>query len=178
MSRTSSSEYPRARSRSATFTLTKVEPLPARSVADVATGLTLELYDQDGEWSSLPDFDSLTPNRVEQVSSIDLAAGGRDEFFGLRFRGYIDVPETGVYTFLVTSDDGSRLLIDGTTVVDNDGIHGARQRTGFIALASGKHELSLVFFQGAGGVALEVLLEGPGFEAQEIPTDMLFRRRP
>ncbi len=163
-------------SRSATFTLTRVEPRPARSVVDVATGLTLELYDQNGEWSSLPDFDSLIPNRVEQVDSIGIVAVGKDEFFGLRFRGYIDVPETGVYTFLLTSDDGSRLLIDGTTVVDNDGVHGARQRTGFIALAAGKHELSLAFFQGAGGMALEVLLKGPGFEAQEIPTDMLFHR--
>ncbi|UCG88923.1 MAG: chitobiase/beta-hexosaminidase C-terminal domain-containing protein [Gemmatimonadota bacterium] len=164
-------------SRAASFTLTKVDPLPAYSVSDLMPGLRLEFYEQNGGWSSLPDFDVLTPNLVQQVDAIGLDSVSRDEFFGLRFLGYIDVPQTGVYGFFVTSDDGSRLLIDGNEVVDNDGIHGEREKSGFIALEAGKHELSLSFFQGAGGVALGLRCEGPGFEEQKIPPEILFHRR-
>jgi hypothetical protein len=164
-------------SRAATFTLTEVEPQPAHGVSDAVAGLTLEIFEQDGGWSSLPEFDVLTPSRIVRVDVVGLDAVDIDQFFGLRFRGYIDVPDTGVYGFFLTSDDGSRLLIDGTEVVDNDGIHGARERAGYVALAAGMHELSLSFFQGAGGVSLGLRLEGPGFEAQEIPGEMLFQRR-
>jgi hypothetical protein len=163
-------------SRVSKFELTKVDPLPAAEVTEGATGLTLEVYEHDG-WSSLPDFDAFTPVRTEAVSGIGLDSVDEEESFGLRFRGYLDVPATGVYGFLLTSDDGSRLLIDGREVVDNDGIHGARERSGFAALEAGKHELVLSFFQGAGGSALALLLERPGSEAQEIPSEMLFHRR-
>ena len=37
-------------------------------------------------------------------------------------------------TFYTSSDDGSRLWIDGTPVVDNDGIHPPIERSGSIAL--------------------------------------------
>ena len=39
---------------------------------------------------------------------------------GLITKGYILIPEDGVYTFALLSDDGSWLKIDGNMVVDND----------------------------------------------------------
>jgi hypothetical protein len=42
----------------------------------------------------------------------------------LRHTGLLTVPQDGLYHFVLTSDDGSRLEIDGVRVVDHDGLHG------------------------------------------------------
>jgi hypothetical protein len=78
-----------------------------------------------------------------------------------------------VYGFHLSSDDGSRLAVDGAVLIDNDGIHGDRRRSGYVALEAGLHSLELVFFQGRGGVALALGLEGPGMEEQPIPAGLL-----
>jgi hypothetical protein len=161
-------------SRAATFALTQVDPLPASDVSDAEAGLMVELYDQAGGWNSLPDFDVLAPALVEPVAAFELGIGGRREHYGLRFRGYIRVPDSGVYGFHLTSDDGSRLLIDGQEIIDNDGVHGARERSGFVALEAGLHAMTLLFFQGRGGIALRLRFEGPRHEIQAVPPEALF----
>lgn len=99
-------------------------------------------------------------------------AAPRRENFGLRYRGFIDVPEDGVYGFRLTSDDGSRLFVAADLIVD-DGIHGARERSGYVALGAGLHPMELVFFQGRGGVALTFHYDGPGFDKREVERDVL-----
>ncbi|KPK75107.1 MAG: hypothetical protein AMS25_18605 [Gemmatimonas sp. SM23_52] len=148
-------------------------PRPAVAVADRQPGLVVEYYEQDGSWRELPDFDALEPAAQRTVERVQHSVGEREEYFGLRFRGYIEIPRTGVYGFYLTSDDGSRLSLDGDLVVDNDGIHGAREKTGYIALEAGMHPVELLFFQGAGGIALSLSIDGPGLKKQEIPPTML-----
>ena len=41
-----------------------------------------------------------------------------EEHFAFRMRGFVDVPETGVWIFSTESDDGSWLFVDGRMVVD------------------------------------------------------------
>ena len=56
-------------------------------------------------------------------------AGAPDEdHFAYLFSGYIDVPEEGIWSFALKSDDGSALWIDGVCVVNNDGSHSAATR--------------------------------------------------
>jgi hypothetical protein len=93
---------------------------------------------------------------------------------GLRFHGYLRVPRTGVYGFYLTSDDGSRLIVDDSVVVDHDGVHGASERSGWVALAVGYHPIELQFFQGRGGVALALALDGPELPRREIPPGWLY----
>ncbi len=40
------------------------------------------------------------------------------EFFAIAWLGFIFVPKTGLYRFYVTSDDGSKVWIDGKLVID------------------------------------------------------------
>lgn len=83
--------------------------------------------------------------------------------YAMEFAGYIDAPADGTYTFSTTSDDGSRLWVGDTLLVDNDGLHGATTKTGpGIALKQGKHPVKITFMQGAGDQALEVKWSGPG----------------
>ena len=57
--------------------------------------------------------------------------------------------------------------------MDNDGVHGVRERSGYVALAAGKHPIELVFFQGRGGIGLSLLWDGPGFEKREVAPEAL-----
>src|SRR5262249_30469680 len=73
------------------------------------------------------------------------------------------IEREAVYTFIVTSDDGSRLYIDGKLVVDNDGIHAPQARQGSTRLTKGVHKITVGFMQGGGGAELDVQIEAPGF---------------
>ena len=86
------------------------------------------------------------------------------------------MPQTGVYSFYLESDDGSKLFIGEECVVDNDGLHGSKMESGTIALARGAHPIEVIFFQKMGGVNLEVFYSGDDFEAQDIPPAMLFHK--
>lgn len=97
---------------------------------------------------SLPDFDLLTPTLTQVVSFLDPeAAARRDERFGLVYKGYIDLPETGEYTFHLESDDGARLIVDGKTVLDDSLKHPIREVDGNVRLEKGRNPFELRYFQ-------------------------------
>ena len=59
-------------------------------------------------------FLSIAPNSRQSVSSIDYDNGDlpfTNENYGLLFTGYFKAPETGTYTFYITSDDRSLMWI-------------------------------------------------------------------
>jgi alpha-L-fucosidase len=86
----------------------------------------------------------------------------REEFFGLVFSGFIDVPATGLYRFFVDSDDGSVMKLHTTTVVDNDGLHSATEKSGAVALEKGLHPIEIRMLEAAGQDLLRVSWQGPG----------------
>lgn len=110
----------------------------------------------EGFWTSLPDFATLTPKAEGVVTGFDLSPKLRPNFYGFKYTGFIDVPRTATYTFYVTSNDGSRLSIDGVEVVNNDGVHTARERFGVMELTAGLHEIDVEYFQRAGASDLIV----------------------
>jgi hypothetical protein len=126
-----------------------------------------------GSWTALPDFSALTPARTGTVGGFDLSPRTQDDNFGFVFTGYLALPTEGSYTFFTTSDDGSRLLIDGMEVVNNDGLHGAQERSGSLTLAAGEHAIEVAYFEAAGGQSLAVSYEGPGILKQAIPASAL-----
>jgi len=78
-----------------------------------------------------------------------------DNFY-MRWRGQITIAVNGTYDFKTRSDDGSFVIIDGTTVVNNDGWHGMQDQEGSIALTPGTHTIVIPFNEGGGGCGLEV----------------------
>ena len=57
----------------------------------------------------LPDFSSLSPVIKGVATNFDLSYRTRGENCGLTFDGFIQIGKPGIYTFYLTSDDGSRL---------------------------------------------------------------------
>ncbi|GAB4012832.1 hypothetical protein GCM10028808_30260 [Spirosoma migulaei] len=143
--------------------------------ANVVTGLSYDYY--ENSWTSLPDFTTLTPVKSGTTTTPGLSVRSRDQNYGLRFTGYISVPTDGTYTFYTNSDDGSKLLIGTTEVVNNDGGHTEQERSGTIGLKAGVHALTVVYFQSSSSQVLSVNYSGPNINKQVIP-DASFRRVP
>ncbi|MGL4491948.1 MAG: PA14 domain-containing protein, partial [Tannerellaceae bacterium] len=94
---------------------------------------------------------------TQQVDKVAIPAGAKG-FLGLEFNGYIEVPEDGIYSFALLSDDGSRLYVNDYLVVDNDGPHGPKEVIGQYAMKKGLHPIKIYYFDGNNGgqLALEV----------------------
>ena len=95
--------------------------------------------------------------------------------FGLLFRGFIDVPETAIYSFFLTSDDGSVLRIAGRLVVDNDGAHSGKEKSGQVALAKGLHPFELDYMDLGGGGMLDLKYSKNNEAPQPVPASWFKR---
>ena len=71
--------------------------------------------------------------------------------FGSQSAGQLSVEAGGLYTFNLTSDDGSSLFIDGVKVIDNGGGHGPFTASGSATLGAGTHSFTVNFFEDFGG---------------------------
>lgn len=67
-------------------------------------------------------------------------------FAGLIFEGYFEVKSDDVYTFELASNDGSMLYVDNTLIINNDGPHGNKAKTGQKALSKGWHKMYAEYF--------------------------------
>ncbi len=143
------------------------------SFINTVGGLDYAYY--EGSWNLLPDFATLTPAETGTVAGFDLTPKNRNDNYAFQYTGYVQVPTDGLYTFYTTSDDGSKLYIGDTQVVDNDGLHGNQERSGTIGLRAGKHAIRVTFMQGLYGANLSVSYAGPGLGKQVIPATALFR---
>lgn len=72
----------------------------------------------------------------------------RFEWFAIDYNGRFWIQDPGKYEFFLMSDDGSKLYIDGKTVIDNDGVHASVERAGSATLKSGVHRIRVSYFQG------------------------------
>ncbi len=154
---------------SSTIDVPKVNPAVKKSVQP---GLVVGYY--EGSWKMVPDFNVLKAVKEEVVTRISVVPAKRLNDYALRFTGFIRVPEDGIYTFYSRSDDGSNLYIDDKKVVDNDGTHTAREKSGTIPLQAGLHPIRVEYFQGSEGQSLGVVWETPTSRKRRIPEDILF----
>jgi uncharacterized protein YjdB len=144
--------------------------------ANTVSGLNYNLY--NGSWSTLPDFTTLTPATSGTIANFDISSKAGADNFAFQFSGYINIPTDGNYTFYTSSDDGSKLYIGTTQVVNNDGLHGSTEQSGTIGLKAGKHSITVTFFEYTGGESLSVSYSGPSITKIAIPSSMLFRDQP
>ncbi len=141
----------------------------------IQNAFTGDIYYLPEGTSQLPDFSSLTsvgkiytkilniPERAFDLGFPNVTS--RFEWFAIRYTGDIRIrPEQeGNYSFRLTSDDGSRLIIDNKTVINNDGQHPTSAAEGSIFLTEGIHQVTIDYFQGPRlHVALIFEVQPPG----------------
>ncbi|URC13406.1 family 20 glycosylhydrolase [Flavobacterium sp. B183] len=98
----------------------------------------------------------------------------KERYIGLKFDGYIYVPETANYTFSTLSDDGSKLFIDNELIVNNDGIHWLNEAYGTVKLEKGFHKFNISYFDQVGGTTLNCFIQPEGKEKQEISASQFY----
>ncbi|WP_423463284.1 family 16 glycoside hydrolase [Promicromonospora sp. MS192] len=144
--------------------------VPAATAADdlppQEPGVTLRTYDLARDLSELctlrsgqtPNVDQLKPT-IDYSTEADFGMGER---FIAHALANLDVPAAGNYEFRLTSDDGSRLVIDDAVVIDHDGLHEATSKEGTVALDAGYHDLRVEYFDNTNDNILKLEWRTPG----------------
>jgi hexosaminidase len=161
--------------RTALFRKTTLTPATPVDPATLAPGLFYEYYELTAR--TVATLDTARAVRSATVSALERRGDERAERYGIRFTGFLNVPADAVYEFSLISDDGSNLTVAGKLVVDNDGYHGADEKTGMIALARGTHPFVLRYAQATGGAALSLRLRRDGEAWHPVPADWLSHSR-
>jgi hypothetical protein len=139
----------------------------------INSGLRGRVYHIHRTTEKLPKFSKMKPvgtiyttvlNVPPQAFSLGFPGVTKKfEWFAIDYTGRFWIEKPGVYTFVLTSDDGANLYIDGELTVDNDGIHPPKDETGTVVLSQGIHSIRLSYFQGPRfHVALVLRVAGPG----------------
>ena len=150
-------------------------------------GLVGQVYVPGEAIFRMPDFDSLVPVYTFVTANLNVpkriyTAGFPTpemqsvvENFAIHFRAELEINIPGTYVFELSSDDGSQLYINGSLVVDNDGIHPAMSRRGRIRLGTGIHPVEIHYFQGPReAIALQWFYQPPNGSRQIVPPDVIY----
>ncbi len=135
--------------------------LPAVEVKSAEHGLKYSFH--HGKFNQMPDFSSIPAER----SGVIPALGGRlkevnqtrEDFFAIRFEGYLNIKSDGLYRLVLVSDDGSRLFLHDKLTIDHDGNHPPKPASRVVRLKSGLQPLVIEYFQGNGDKRLELFIE-------------------
>lgn len=149
---------------------------PREAVTPGAVKPGLRYGYHEGAWDVVPDFKALTPKTTGVSATFDIDRRERDEYFGLWFEGYIRVPQDGMYTLYIESNDGSKLYLGGEAFVTNDGLHDLDTRGKPAALRAGLHAIRAEYFQAGLNKGFQVYWEGPGIAKAPVPAEALFHR--
>ncbi|MBM9504043.1 glycoside hydrolase family 3 C-terminal domain-containing protein [Actinacidiphila acididurans] len=112
-----------------------------------------------------------TPALTRADSAVDFdwgtgapAPGLPSDGFSVRWTGTVTAPATGSYTFGATSDDGSRIYLDGKLIVNNWSDHGPTTvKSTPVQLTAGEpHSIRIEYYENGGGASVSVGWSAPG----------------
>jgi alpha-L-rhamnosidase len=150
-------------------------------VDSLKNGLHYNYYNYFGDYSTMkiPDFSKLTPQKTGKLYEISLEKHAyMREYFALLIWGKIEIATKDIYTFTLSSNDGSRLYIDDKLVIDADKSESKQGISGDIELNKGRHKISVEYYQAGGARWLELFFKSANIELQQIPGNILFSDEP
>jgi len=151
-------------------------PQAQPATAEMVGRFQANYFDVDHSLRELDDIDwTADPTHQESIQKINYEnghgsfwEGGSTNTFGAQITGSFEVNEGGLYTFFAGGDDGVAVFINGEEVVDNDGLHGFRTRSGEIELEPGVYDLEVRYFENYGRAGLKLEWEGPDTDGREL----------
>ncbi|MFC4333510.1 PA14 domain-containing protein [Streptomyces andamanensis] len=130
-----------------------------------STSLDFATYTSTGIQPSLNVKDLIPTLRGCAGSTLNVAA---------HWTGTLDVPAGGAYTFYIKGDNGFRLSLDGTSVIDHWTTDwDVPTQSQPVTLTAGRHQLAFDYNQGNGGAYIQTEWSGPGFGRQPVPDSAL-----
>ncbi len=117
-----------------------------------------EIYYLNEGTGTLPDFSKIKPVGKIYTDILNIqpryfsqgfpGVTDRFEWFAIRYRGNFYLSSKRKIKFYLLSDDGSKLIIDGKCIIENDGIHPPTKKAGSVELSEGFHKIEVQYFQG------------------------------
>ena len=93
-------------------------------------GLEMSYFKFKPKERSTIDLDKLTAVSKKVVPDLDLSSFKNERMFGLRYTGFIDIPEDGIYTISSMAQGGeSYIQVHGLNTLENKG--GEEKRRSF-----------------------------------------------
>ena len=140
--------------------------------AGLVNGVRWKSYEGHFPW--VPEFRDLLPNTVGSDTTFAPAKHAPNDNSGLFYKGFVQVPVAGDYTFYLTSDAGASLHIHDAHVIDDDFNHDGSEISGSMALAAGYHSYRLCYRHADAAHVLDVKWSGPNLTKQPVPPSNLF----
>ncbi len=146
---------------------------PPETPGKLIDGLHLDYF--DGVTSDRLNFESSTPDKTDVALRLDLSDHAKQNRYAVRFRGYVEVPRDGEFSFFVRTRGVAALQIGGSDLGIGDSQGRLREAAVDAALKAGLHEIRLTYLGFGGEESLQVFWSGPGFAKRPLPA-AAFRR--
>ena len=151
-------------------------PGATKTSAGITTaGLTAQFYACTNQMTCLMTPFAGAPAGMRTDYAIDFEMGKGSiaavlpsgDYFAVRWTGKITAGAAGMYTFFVTSDDGSRLTVKSQMLVDSWVPQGAIEHSGTLALAAGETvDVTLDYLELGVHASVSFSWSGPGIAKQ------------
>jgi hypothetical protein len=139
-----------------------------------AAGGSMPTYTQDatGNITNRTKLSSGTVSTVGLAYSNGVLNSGRTDALIVRFHGFINIPTAGYYSFGGQADDGIRIKLGNTPVVDSWIESGGAFRSGTVYLSAGVVAVEVMYYENGGGemVNFQWFINGSW---QFVPTNVL-----
>ena len=147
-------------------------PPPPPPPAGDGTGLR-------GDYYGAMDFSGLVLTRTDATIDFDWGPNSPDasigaDRFSVRWTGQILPQYSETTTFYTVSDDGVRLWVNGTLLIDNWTDHGSTEDSGTIELQAGHAvDLKMEFYENGGDAVAKLLWSSPSLSKGTIPASQM-----
>lgn len=152
---------------------------PSQSQEAISTESLYPLLGVAGEYYGTTNLTAWKFNRVDpqvnfawQVGSPDQRTG--TDNFSARWLGRVVPQYSETYTFSTVSDDGVRLWVNGSQLVNNWTNHGTTTNSGTIALSAGTaYDLKMEYFDALGSATAQLLWSSASQALEPVPMTAL-----
>jgi hypothetical protein len=158
--------------------------LPVKFRMEGASGSVHGLWGEYFDWrTSALSFQVAIPLVQRVDPTIDFADNtGADDVFGIgqtdhiltRWTGFIEPGYSETYEFCVAADDGSRLWVNDTLLIDDWVDHAVMENCGSIPLVAGvKHPIRLEWYENMGAAVVRLYWQSASRPKQIVPSAAL-----
>jgi chitodextrinase len=155
----------------------------ASTAAQVTTPADTTVSEKQGVWAEYYANKDLggTPVVSQQENNINYNWGKNAPLtnvpadnYSVAWSGRIVAPSTGTYKLYTNADDGVRLYIDDTLVIDDWTTHSKKENSATVSFTAGKkYNFRLEYFEKNGSSNVSLSWSGPGLAKQVIPASSL-----
>jgi hypothetical protein len=164
--------------------VTPPDVIPPTPVPPPPTG-TSNVHGLLGIYYDNLDFTGSSVTRYDAQVAFDWGTSSPHEVVGseqwaARWTGQVVPNRSELHTFYITSDEGARLWVNGTPVIDDWAAHTKRERASApVYLEAGKrYDIKLEYYDNVGQAVMQLRWSSPGTAKGFIPTANLFSSAP